>query len=73
MKTSDLKATVRRLCAVWASTKRFDIRAPTERPSFTEFSEWLRENGYGHLLNSHSLSGAANDIERWFNDEFRQA
>jgi hypothetical protein len=62
--------TIRRLCAVWAASK--GISMPGERPDVREFERWLEQNGYGHLLNSHTVSGARNDIQRWFNEEFKR-
>jgi hypothetical protein len=49
-----------------------EISISGERPDVREFERWLEQNGYGHLLNSHTVSGARNDIQRWFNEEFKR-
>jgi len=69
---SDPEQTVRRLCAVWAASKGIPIPARGERPNVAEFQRWLEENDYGHLLNSHTVSGVSNDIQRWFDEEFKR-
>jgi hypothetical protein len=69
-KKSEPEQTIRRLCAVWAASKGISIPARGKGPNFIEFERWLADNDYGHLLDGLSMSGARNDVRRWFNDEF---
>jgi hypothetical protein len=70
---SDPEQTIRRLCAVWAASKGIPIPASKgEKPNVVEFEHWLKQNDYGHLLNSHAVSGSGHDIQRWFNEEFER-
>jgi hypothetical protein len=70
---SDPEQTIRRLCAVWAASKGIPIPASKgESPSVVEFEQWLKQNDYGHLLNSSAVSGSGHDIQRWFNEEFER-
>jgi hypothetical protein len=67
---TDPEHTIRRLCAVWAACRGILTPDSGERPNFAEFERWLEQNDYGYLLNPHTLSGARNDIRRWFNEVF---
>lgn len=63
---------IRSLATQWARTQ------PTRsdgnwHPSFIEFSNWLRSNGYGHYLEFRSVAGPFEDAERWFDEELGQA
>jgi hypothetical protein len=58
------------VAAPWSSP--FVSRRSNPEQTIREFERWLEQNGYGHLLNSHTVSGARNDIQRWFNEEFKR-
>ncbi len=71
MLKADREKAIRYLCGEWM---RDAVLTSTEleHPSFSTFRTWLSTNGYSSYLGVHSMTGADNDAELWFDQEFRQ-
>ncbi|MFG1297530.1 hypothetical protein [Xanthobacter variabilis] len=71
MKKDECEAAIRHLNQEWAGSK--GIRPGSiEMPSFSEFTSWLSQKGYGHYLDFRSCRGANADAELWFDQERKQ-
>ncbi len=70
MTKSEAEQGIRYLCSKWASETgaRPD---PLSDPNFGAFLSWLR-NKHPEYLNFRSSTSVADDVERWFDQEFKQ-
>ncbi len=71
MKKSECEPAIRSLCHDWAKAIGMH-EPPIDQPSFSAFKSWLRENGYGHFLDFRSRMGSDDEVEMWFDQEFKQ-
>jgi hypothetical protein len=61
---------IRYLCTEWA--KLCGIQKPcVGQPSFSDFYSWVRQN-YSHYLSFRSTLPVSDQVEAWFDDEFKQ-
>lgn len=70
MKKQDSEKAIRYLCTEWAKLRGIQV-PPVEQPSFTDFLSWVRQN-YGPYLNFRTTGSVADQVEAWFDDEFKQ-
>ncbi len=70
-KKAECEQAIRYLCTEWAKERGIPHR-PDFQPSFSEFTSWLNQKGYGHYLNFRSVAGPLYDAEMWFDQEFGQ-
>lgn len=67
---SEAEKTVRYLCSQWAKEAGVSPD-PASSPSFGAFRMWLRDK-HPECLNFRSSTSVFDDVERWFDDEFKQ-
>jgi len=70
MKKQDSEKAIRYLCSEWAKLQGIQI-PPVEQPSFTDFLSWVRQN-YGQYLDFRTTGSVADQVEAWFDSEFKQ-
>jgi len=71
MKRTEAEPAIRNLVHQWA--KAADITADAvSQPSFSAFRRWAEEQGHSDYFAFRSTMGAAEDAERWFDQELRQ-
>ena len=68
-KKAECEMAIRQLVHTWAGTK---AQPPGWHPSFGEFKDWLRAQGYGHYLEFRSVMPANDVAEQWFDQELKQ-
>jgi hypothetical protein len=67
VKRTEAESKIRVLCGQWA--RECDVRADPNgdprafHPSFSAFTEWMREKGYGHNLDFRSVTRPLYDAE----------
>lgn len=71
MKKSECEQAIRSLCHEWGHLNSIPSR-PDFQPSFSQFTSWLQERGYGGYLHFRSVVGPEYDAEMWFDQEFHQ-
>jgi hypothetical protein len=70
MTKQESEKVIRYLCTEWA--KLCGIQIPSiEQPSFSDFYSWVQEN-HGHVLKFRSTLSVSEQVEAWFDDEFKQ-
>ncbi|KMN12232.1 hypothetical protein TU86_18390 [Pseudomonas weihenstephanensis] len=69
MKRPECKAAIPTLAREWAGTQNQPVGW---HPSFSEFVNWLKQNGQGHYLDFRSRMGSLYDAEQWFDDALNQ-
>lgn len=62
---------IRHLCGEWAKLRGIS-RPPAEQPSFSDFLSWVEQN-YSSYLKFRSTMPVKYEVERWFDDEFKQS
>jgi hypothetical protein len=76
VKKAEAESAIRALCREWAEGRGIRPDPNSDplalHPSFSAFTQWVREKGYGHYLNFRSTMGAEYDAEMWFDQEFKQ-
>jgi hypothetical protein len=70
MKKEECENAIRYLCGEWAKLRGIDMPS-VEQPSFYDFYGWVKEN-YGSYLSFRSTLSTANQVEKWFDEEFGQ-
>lgn len=70
MTKQESEKAIRYLCTEWAKLRGIRI-PPVEQPSFSDFYSWVQEN-HGHYLRFHSTLSVLDQVEAWFDDEFKQ-
>lgn len=70
MTKQESEKTIRYLCSEWAKLRGIQM-PPKEQPSFSDFYAWIREN-YGAYLSFRSTLSVSDQVEAWFDDEFKQ-
>ncbi len=70
MKKADCEQPIKSLAIEWRATLNGE---QYEHPSFANFKDWLRANGYSGYLNFRSRMSADFDAELWFDQALGQA
>ena len=71
VRKSEAEQAIRHLCHVWRDELGFR-RAAVSSPNFAAFTAWLHDKGHGQYLSFRSVLGPLDDVERWFDEEFKQ-
>jgi hypothetical protein len=71
MNKSDAERGIRHLCREWAKLRGVDPDT-ADAPSFPDFLSWVREN-HSLYLKFRTTTSVRNDVELWFDQEFRQS
>lgn len=69
MKKAECEKALRSLCQDWAKERAKD---ELDDPSFFQFEEWLRQNGYSQYLDFRATPSARYWAEIWFAEELGQ-
>lgn len=70
MTKQESEKAIRYLCTEWAKLRRIQVPC-VEQPSFSDFYSWVRQN-YGQYLSFRSTLSVSDQVEVWFDDEFKQ-
>jgi len=73
MNKTEVEPVIRQLCHEWREARGLPV--PPDGAtlySFADFKAWSREKHYAHYLDFRSEAGAAEDTERWFDQEMKQ-
>lgn len=70
MNKDECESAIRHLCSVWSS-KTGIPQSAEQQPSFSAFYNWI-EAEYPQLLRFRSRISVRNNVEMWFDDEFKQ-
>ena len=62
---------IRHLCHEWAKLRGIAID-PNAHPSFEDFFSWVQDN-YSPYLTFRTSMSVRDDVENWFDQEFKQA
>ena len=71
MKKAEAEQGVRELCHRWADARGIPP-APKDQPSFADFCAWVETNPHSHHFTFRSTMPAMDEVERWFDEEFKQ-
>lgn len=72
MKKDDAEKAIRYLASQWQSARGLPLPPSDHHYSFGDFTRWLGEQGYSHVLDFRSTMGAQESAETWFNQEMKQ-
>ena len=70
MTKQESEKAIRYLCSEWAKHRGIQT-PPKELPSFSDFYAWVQEN-HGAYLSFRSTLSVSEQVEAWFDDEFKQ-
>jgi hypothetical protein len=70
MKKDECERAIRHLCHEWARLRGIQIDTQVQ-PSFGDFYSWVRDN-YPSYLKFRSRVDSRSEVERWFDQEFKQ-
>lgn len=70
MRKPECEKAIRHLCHEWRKAEGYQ-GTPADQLSFGSFHSWLRNN-YPQHLKFRSVMPVADEVERWFDQEFGQ-
>jgi hypothetical protein len=71
MKKDEAETQIRYLCHEWARHKNYSTDGSVD-PSFSEFQNWVRDQGYGSVFDFRARGGPIYYANLWFDDVFKQ-
>jgi hypothetical protein len=71
MRKGDAKAAFEQMFSEWQSEE--GIMVPLkDNVSFSKFCSWVEKKHYSLYFNFRSVAGSRNDVEKWFDQHFKQ-
>jgi hypothetical protein len=71
MRKDDAKAAFEQMFGDWQREEGIIISSDNH-VSFAKFCEWVDKKHYSHYFNFRSRAGSRDDVERWFDQYFKQ-
>ena len=72
MKKDEAEKAIRLLSSKWRAARELPLPPSDHHYSFSDFTRWLGEQGYSHVLDFRSTVGAHESAEIWFDQEMKQ-